>query len=125
MNYQGWFDGSAKPNPGAMKIGGYLKDEKGVIVHQFSTQLVNGTNNRAEFLALYSLCTILYRYKIDSIHIRGDSQLVVRQINGESKCKEPHLKAIKAGVLYLLKDIKWKISHVSRTRNKKADSLTR
>jgi ribonuclease HI len=125
MKYKGWFDGSAKPNPGIMKIGGYIEDENGKIIYKFSTELGDGTNNRAEYLALYSLCTILEQYQIEEIDIQGDSQLVVNQVNGEWKCKDPQLRAFKDGILYLLQGLKWTLTHVYRENNKEADSLTR
>ena len=55
MKYTAYFDGSAKPNPGMMKIGGLVKDETGTIKGEYSKELGHGTNNEAEYLSLIIL----------------------------------------------------------------------
>ena len=125
MKYKGWFDGSAKPNPGIMKIGGYIEDKNGKVIERFSLELGEGTNNRAEYLALVHLSGLIRMLDIKDIDIKGDSNLVVQQINEKWKCKDPHLKHFKDAILFSLRGVNWTLTHVYRENNKEADSLTR
>jgi ribonuclease HI len=123
--YVGFFDGSATPNPGLMKIGGYIKDDKGDVVEQYSIALGHGTNNQAEYKSLRHLVNVLTQYHPESVEIYGDSLLVVNQINGKYKVSDPELKKIHSNIMQLLALIPhWKIIHVPREKNQKADNLT-
>ncbi len=125
--YEGYFDGSAAPNPGQMKIGGFIRrvsDKE--IIHKFSIDLGHGTNNEAEYLSLIQLCDPLEKLGIEKIKIYGDSQLVVNQVTGQWKARDPRMESFKITVLDLLKPIPdWTLSHVKRGMNMEADSLTR
>jgi ribonuclease HI len=122
--FEGWFDGSSKPNPGQMKIGGYIQKD-GKTLYQFSKDLGLGTNNQAEYLALMHLCTGIAILGIKEIDIKGDSMLVVNQINQQWKCKDENIKRLRDKCLRLLDGVRFNISHVPRNQNKTADSLTR
>lgn len=123
--YYAWFDGSAKPNPGKIKIGGYIQDEAGKTIEEFSDRKGRGTNNLAEYLALYRICVLVSVHGIKCIEIKGDSQLIINQVNGDSKCKHVLLKGYRDGIRDLLRGVDYKLEHVYRDKNKKADSLTR
>lgn len=130
-----YFDGSAIPNPGEMQIGGYIKDELGNIFHSFSEKLGHGTNNQAEYRALYKTLQLLYfEVKATKIQVIGDSKLVVAQVNsmfgryayGKYKIKNQQLKEIAIEIKNLLKLFdKWELDWVERSKNKEADLLTR
>lgn len=122
--FEGWFDGSSKPNPGKMKIGGYIQKD-GKTIYEFSKDLGLGTNNQAEYLALMNLCTGITILGIKEIDIKGDSMLVVNQINQQWKCKDENIKRLRDKCLRLLDGVRFNISHVPRNQNKTADSLTR
>ncbi len=125
--YEGFFDGSAAPNPGQMTIGGYIKrvSEK-AILFQYSIVLGHGTNNEAEYSSLIELCNNLEPHGIKNINIFGDSLLVVNQVSGIWKCRDIRMERFKVTVLDLLKPIpKWRLTHVKRGKNMLADSLTR
>ena len=123
--YKAFFDGGAKPNPGIITIGGYIKDDKGGIISSYSQPLGHGTNNQAEYLSLLYLCKLLIEASVKNVKIYGDSQLVVKQINGEWKVKDIMLKDYWNKIQGHLKHIpKWELSHVPREENQEADDLT-
>ena len=123
--YVAHFDGSATPNPGLMKIGGFIKDDKGDVIEQYSLALGHGTNNQAEYKSLKHLVNILTQYHPEAVEIYGDSLLVVNQINGVYKVSDPELKKIHGHIMQQLALIPhWKILHVPREKNKDADRLT-
>jgi len=123
----GYFDGSAIPNPGKMKIGGFLQDSSdGQIVISYSNELGNGTNNEAEYLSLIELLQSALSKGITKIFIRGDSKLVVKQVNGEWKCKKSTLIPLRDKCIELLSKFdQWTVEHVRREFNSEADNLTR
>ena len=125
--YVGQFDGSAKPNPGEMKIGGYIKDLRDMdkTIYSFSLEKGYGTNNRAEYLALIELLESAIRQGITRLNIYGDSNLAVQQVNGKWKANKD-MAPLRDRALELLKKFDhWSLSHVPRSLNSEADSLTR
>lgn len=126
MKYTAFFDGSAKPNPGEMKIGGLIKDESGTIVGEYSRDLGYGTNNEAEYKSLILLVHGLVNGNIENVTIYGDSALVVNQVNRTWKAKDDRMAALRDQAIELLKQIpEWRLEHVKRGFNKEADDLTR
>lgn len=127
QKYVAAFDGSATPNPGRMKIGGYIRRlDNGRHVVSFSRDIGDGTNNIAEYAALLTLVKEAKTLGIKDIYIQGDSQLVINQVNGIWKAKDPRMIQYKNRVLSVLKHFEqWELKHVRRNFNKIADSLTR
>lgn len=122
--YTAAFDGSATPNPGDMKIGGFIK-KNGKTIFRYSDCIGSGTNNIAEYASLLRLVKKAKKLGIQNLYIQGDSQLIINQVNGVWKAKDPRMKQYKERVLATLKHIKqWEIKHVVRKYNKEADSLT-
>jgi len=122
--YTAAFDGGATPNPGQMKIGGFIK-LYGKNIFRYSDSIGHGTNNIAEYASLLRLVKEAQKLDIQNIYIQGDSQLVINQVNGVWKAKDPRMKQYRDRVLATLKHIKqWELKHVLRNHNKEADSLT-
>ena len=122
--YTAAFDGGATPNPGQMKIGGFIKLD-GKHVFQYSDAIGHGTNNIAEYASLLKLVKEAQRLGIENLRIQGDSQLVINQVNGVYKARDPRMKQYRDRVLAVLKHIKqWELAHVVRKYNSEADSLT-
>lgn len=97
------FDGSCNPNPGGrMGYGWHIDTDGGERVAEDGGEVTGypaheRTNNTAEFAALLSGLEWVAAFKwatIDTLTIRGDSQLVVKIVNGEWKAKKPHLKVL-------------------------------
>lgn len=125
--FVGQFDGSAKPNPGLMKIGGYIKNLKNMdrTIYSFSLDKGHGTNNRAEYLALIELLESSITKGIKRINIYGDSKLAVMQVNRKWKANKD-MGPLRDQVCQLLEGFDhWSLSHVPRALNSEADSLTR
>jgi len=129
MIYEGYFDGSATPNPGEMIIGGVIKGRfcnVEELILKYSIAIGHGTNNESEYNSLIELLTRAKKAGIKALNIKGDSLLVVNQVNGLWKTKDPRMKKLKITVLKLLEDFDyWNLMHVLRGENKEADSLTR
>jgi ribonuclease HI len=125
--YVGHFDGSSKPNPGIMKIGGNIKNlrDMSTAIYSFSILLDYGTNNRAEYLALIELLEMGIKKGIKRMNIYGDSKLAVMQVNHKWKANKD-MAPLRDQVLKLLNNFDhWSLSHVPRALNSEADLLTR
>lgn len=122
-------DGGARGNPGPAGIGVVIQDEKGKTLHESSAFIGETTNNVAEYEALIRALEDLQLFgeKLQEmeIEVRMDSELIVRQMQGVYKVKEPTLKEKFARVVHLkLSGIPNIIfTHVPREKNKRADEL--
>lgn len=87
-------DGGSRGNPGPAATGIIIKDENGAIINSFGHYIGNTTNNDAEYQAVIHALTDLLLKKLYSnvIEFILDSELVVKQINGIYKVKNPLLK---------------------------------
>ena len=85
------------------------------------------TNNQAEYLALalgvFFLKPEINKLQPSIIKITSDSELLIKQMRGEYKVKNPTLKILKEITLSILNKTKCKYGHVLRNKNKKADEL--
>lgn len=120
------------------------KDDKLEIIHECSEYIGEATNNQAEYRALIKALEWVVENKkekilrltpqndgvnaqddIEEIEFRLDSELVVKQINGEYKMKNKGLKPLFAEVKNLIDSIgaKCVFVHVRREKNKEADAL--
>ena len=122
-----YFDGSAKPNPGEMKIGGrILTPGARNVIDEYSMDLGHGTNNEAEYLSLIEIAARLVKLKASTVKIYGDSEFVIKQVTGIYKAKDPRMKILKEETLKILNKIpNWKLKHIYREHNMAADALTR
>lgn len=117
-------DGAALGNPGLAGAGAIVFDPKGNIVYRISESLGIASNNEAEYFAIILALEKAANMGLQDIEIRSDSQLVVRQINGQYKVKSPNLKPLFRKVLNLLSNFQLtKIVYISREFNKEADRL--
>jgi len=124
MKYIVHTDGAARGNPGPAAIGVVIEDEEGRTVYETSRALGVRTNNEAEYLALITALEYLKEARPKEAEFRLDSELVVKQLSGEYKVKEPRLQALHGQVVMLLNAVpKYKIRHVRRVENARADEL--
>jgi ribonuclease HI len=123
--HKAWFDGGSTPNPGIMKIGGYIQNPSAEEIFRYSKTLGHGTNNEAEYKSLIFLLQEIVTRDINKVSIFGDSQLVVNQVTGVFKTRDYRMKKMRREVRTLLQKIdRWNLHHIPRAKNKKADSLT-
>ena len=116
-------DGAARNNPGPAGAGIYLtKHQKKELALGFF--LGTKTNNQAEYLALLiGLILTLPKIGSDHLQIVSDSLLLVNQLNGIYRVKNPELQILHHKALKLLANISYDVVHVLREKNKFADEM--
>ena len=122
-------DGGARGNPGPAGIGAIIADEKGKTLKKISEYIGVATNNFAEYEALIRALEAAHdlfgeKLKEMRVEVRMDSELVVRQLQGAYKVKEPALKEQFARVGQLIGALDTIFfTHVVREKNAHADKL--
>jgi ribonuclease HI len=118
-------DGGSRGNPGQAAIGCVLEDpQKGVILREHYERIGVGTNNVAEYRALVEGLKIAQRYHPNRLVCHLDSELIVRQLNGEYRVKMPTMKEFHEEIRELsinFSSIEFK--HIPRNDNHRADAL--
>jgi len=124
MRYIVHTDGAARGNPGPAAIGVVVQEEGGRTVYESSRSLGVHTNNEAEYLAFIAALQYLKGARVQAADFFLDSELVVRQLKGEYRVKEPRLKSLHAQATMLLNAVPMHtIRHVRREQNVRADEL--
>src|ERR1035437_5922655 len=125
LNVEIYCDGASRGNPGQASAGAVLLDlGTGKIVAEVSERLGVATNNEAEYVALLLALKEAKRLGAQTVSIKADSQLVIRQLIGQYKVKHPEMKRRHAEALALLSGFsRWSASHVPREQNSRADAL--
>lgn len=117
-----YFDGASRGNPGPAAIGWAVVTDAGIVA-EGGERIGETTNNRAEYEALIEVLEIAREYGFREIHVRGDSELVVRQVRGEYRTTQPDLRERRVTVRELLAGFDdWTIERVPRDVNERADA---
>ena len=117
-------DGAARGNPGPAGIGYVLCSPEGQVVRRGAESIGKTTNNVAEYKALLRGLEEALDQGVKHLHIHSDSELLIRQLTGQYRVRQPHLKTIHGEVLSLLKQLGWhRLEHVPREANREADRL--
>lgn len=117
-------DGGARGNPGPAAIGVVLRDAGGEVLAERSERIGEATNNVAEYRALLAGIELAAEHGADELELIGDSELVVRQVEGRYKVKDAGLRELHAEARRALAGFdSWTIRHVRRERNADADRL--
>ncbi len=117
-------DGASRGNPGKAGIGVAIFDKDSKLVKECSEYIGIATNNVAEYKALILGIKEAIKCGAQEILFKTDSELLAKQIKGEYKVKNTQLIYLFTEVHGLLKKLpKWKIRHIPRGENKKADML--
>jgi ribonuclease HI len=87
-------DGAARGNPGLAGAGIIIKDERGRRVETIGKFLGVTTNNQAEYRALIEGLLAVLRHNPESVTVRMDSELVVKQMNGQYRVRHPEILAL-------------------------------
>lgn len=117
-------DGGARGNPGPAGYGVVLEDEIGRPVAQLSEFLGRQTNNYAEYSGLLAALNYTRRHGFKALKVVSDSELMVKQINGEYKVSSPALKELHGHSMKLIDQLDcFEIRHVLREKNREADRL--
>lgn len=119
-----YIDGASRNNPGPSGAGIHLL-KNGESIERLGYYLGTKTNNQAEYFALLLGMLMLKKYAHidDDAIVISDSQLLVKQLKGEYRVKDPILKILFSLAHALLYSIKAHISHVLREDNVVADKM--
>jgi ribonuclease HI len=117
-------DGGARGNPGPAAIAAVVADADGEVLERTAGRIGVATNNVAEYRALLLGIARARELGADSVELVGDSELIVRQVRGQYRVKDPGLKPLHAEVMAALEGFdEWSIRHVRRGENAEADRL--
>jgi ribonuclease HI len=117
-------DGGARGNPGPAAIGVVVRNDDGAIVESVGETIGRQTNNVAEYKALLRGLELASAHGATTVELIGDSELVVRQVEGRYKVKNADLKPLHARAKEMLSGFdNWEIRHVKRAKNSDADAL--
>ena len=117
-------DGAARGNPGPAGIGVMIREEDGPLERELWKYIGRATNNVAEYEALLLALSEAGRLKAAEVTIRSDSELLVRQVQGRYRVRNPRLGDLHSQACNLMKAIpSFHIEHVGRERNCQADAL--
>jgi len=118
-------DGGSRGNPGESAIGCVLEDPaRGITLKEHAERIGIETNNVAEYKALIKGLEIALQFHPNRLLCHLDSELIVRQVNGEYKVKMPTLQPLFDEIQARSKefpDIVFK--HIPRSDNHRADAL--
>jgi ribonuclease HI len=117
-------DGASRNNPGPSGAGIYIEKDD-ILVIKEGYYLGIKTNNQAEYFALLLGLFVLSEHAQhgDVIRIVSDSQLLVRQITGLYKVRQPHLQPLYALCKEKMHKLDATIAHVLRDENSEADAM--
>jgi ribonuclease HI len=122
--YKLYTDGGSRGNPGKSAIGCILFDDADKLVDFDAKYCQISTNNQAEYIGLITGLELSIKNSVNNIIVFMDSELIVKQINGEYKVKNEEIIILKANVDKLLKSFdNYKFIHIERNKNKFADKL--
>jgi ribonuclease HI len=117
-------DGASRGNPGPSGAGVVILAENGEQIFELSRFLDNATNNEAEYKALIRGLSAAADIGIKRVQIFLDSELVVNQLLGAYKVRNPRLLQLFEEAMSRLRLFdEYAIFHVGRELNQKADRL--
>lgn len=117
-------DGGARGNPGPAAIAAVVATPEGEVLEEIGETIGPATNNVAEYRALLLGIERAQALGAIELDLVGDSELIVRQVKGEYKVKDPTLRELHAQVRAALGGFdRWSIRHVRREHNAEADRL--
>jgi ribonuclease HI len=117
-------DGGARGNPGPAAIAAVASEPDGAVIEERREAIGVATNNVAEYRAMLLGIQLAKDLGADEVQLIGDSELIAKQVSGEYKVKQDHLRPLRTKVIDALRDLeKWSIATVKREQNVRADEL--
>ena len=118
-------DGAARGNPGPAGAGAVIVNPAGHIVAKIGKFLGEETNNVAEYMGLILGLKRAKAMGIKELEVLADSELVVKQLNGDYAVKAEHLQPLHAEAQALLKAFdQIEVRHIPREENGQADAMS-
>jgi ribonuclease HI len=120
-----YIDGGARGNPGPAGYGVRIQSVDGTVLDELHGALGIATNNVAEYNGLLAALQWAVTHNVSRVHIRADSELLVKQMRGEYKVKNPGLQPLYVRARLLVAELDdVKFEHVRREFNTEADRLS-
>lgn len=117
-------DGGSRGNPGPAGYGVQFTDDTGAVIAELNEFIGQTTNNVAEYSALLAALRHAVTAGYDTLVVHSDSELLVKQMRGEYRVKNPGLQALYADARRLLLKLgPVRFVHVRREFNTEADRL--
>ncbi|HEV8604117.1 MAG TPA: ribonuclease HI family protein [Tepidisphaeraceae bacterium] len=118
------FDGGSRGNPGHAGIGIVLRAADGTPLVTLGRYIGRATNNVAEYQALIVGLQKALELGAKKLQIRGDSELIIKQMKGEYRVRHPELKPLHDEARQLISNFKEaRLEHNLRHKNTLADKL--
>jgi ribonuclease HI len=117
-----YVDGGSHGNPGPSGIG-LLIEHSGGGKTRIAKWIGHQDNNVAEYVALIEALQYAVAVKAKALQVYCDSEVVVRQMNGEYACRSPRLYSLNWICRKLARSLDFSIAHVPRENNTEANSL--
>ncbi len=119
-----YIDGGSRGNPGPAGYGVQIVNDDGTVEAELHEFVGVATNNIAEYRGLVAALTWAKARELRALHIRSDSELLVKQLRGEYRVKNPGLQPLYQQARALIGDIgRVSFEHVRRELNTEADRL--
>lgn len=117
-------DGGSRGNPGQAAAGAVVSTPEGDVLDEASELLGMATNNVAEYRGLLLGLARARAVGATEVDVVGDSELIVKQVNGVYRVKHPDMRPLHAAALEALRGFeRWRMRSVPRAQNARADAL--
>jgi probable phosphoglycerate mutase len=119
-----YIDGGSRGNPGPAGFGVRVEDSDGTLITEFHEAIGVATNNVAEYRGLLAALEWARAHRHRRVHVRSDSELLVKQMRGEYRVKHPGLQPLHAKARLRAAGFdSVRFEHVRREQNAHADRL--
>jgi ribonuclease HI len=119
-----YIDGGSRGNPGPAGYGVRVEDDRGELVDELRGFIGVSTNNTAEYQGLLAALQYAASHGHRAVRIRSDSELLVKQMRGEYRVKNPRLQVLHQSARLLVDQLERVVfEHVRRECNVEADRL--
>jgi phosphoribosylglycinamide formyltransferase-1 len=119
-----YIDGGSRGNPGPAAAAFVLLDAEGKVLKSHAFFLGRATNNFAEYTAIHKALDAAKSLAAGRIIVYSDSELLVKQLNGQYKVKSDQIRPLFTKAVEMLCEFEnWQVRHIAREKNKQADDL--
>jgi len=122
LNLVAYVDGGSLGNPGPSGIGILIEGSNAGPI-RIAKWIGRQDNNVAEYVALIEALHCALSLNAKRLHVYSDSQVVVKQMTGEYKCRSNRLYSLNWTCRKLARSLAFSISHVPRENNTEANTL--
>jgi ribonuclease HI len=117
-----YVDGGSHGSPGPSGIGVVIEHVGGETV-RIARAIGRQDNNVAEYVALLEALQHAVSVKARALHVYCDSEIVVKQMNGQYVCRSPRLYSLNWTCRKLARSLAFSIAHIRREENVEANEL--